>query len=279
METYTKLFNSIMASSIWTEDDHTRILWISMLAMADKNGEIHASVPGLARLANIPIASCEKALEKFKAPDKYSRTTTDEGRRIEEIEGGWAVINHAKYRLLASKQDSKEKNAQRQKRFRDRQQTVTNSNATVTHRNATVTHSNATVTQDRDIADTEADKEVTYTPTCPPETDFDGLWKAFPSTSRIRSTKHKLREAIKKAKNTPPIQELTKSVLEWAKCDQWTKDGGQYAPGAHLFIKDRKWEDTPEIGGQTAKDYSIHKDGTRIDGGIVVGGKLIKTRN
>jgi len=124
METYTKLFNSIMASSIWTEDDHTRILWISMLAMADKNGEIHASVPGLARLANIPIASCEKALEKFKAPDKYSRTTTDEGRRIEEIDGGWAVINHAKYRLLASKQDSKEKNAQRQKRFRDRQQTV-----------------------------------------------------------------------------------------------------------------------------------------------------------
>jgi hypothetical protein len=69
------------------------------------------------------------------------------------------------------------------------------------------------------------------------------------------------------------------AVKEWAMCDQWTKDGGQYAPGAHLFIKDRKWEDSPEPSGQLAKEYSQYKDGTRIDGGMVVGGKLIKTRN
>ena len=48
MAGYTKLFNSILQSTIWREDDKTRIVWITLLAMADKNGIAETSLPSLA---------------------------------------------------------------------------------------------------------------------------------------------------------------------------------------------------------------------------------------
>lgn len=150
---YTKLFASIVNSTIWTEDDKTRIVWITMLALADKHGEISASVPGLARAAGVEVPDCEAALEKFLSPDKYSRTKDDEGRRIEVIDGGWSLLNHGKYRAMASKDEAKAKNAARQQKFRDRERR----NASVTDSNAHVADSNANVTQDRDIAEAEAE--------------------------------------------------------------------------------------------------------------------------
>ena len=33
---YTKLANSSLTSTIWMEDDQTRIVWLALMAMADK---------------------------------------------------------------------------------------------------------------------------------------------------------------------------------------------------------------------------------------------------
>ena len=153
---YTKLFSSIVTSTIWVESDRTRIVWITMLAMADRNGEIQASIPGLARLAGVPIPDCEEALAKFIAPDPYSRTPDDEGRRVEKIEGGWALLNHAKYREMASRDDSKAANTERQRRHREKEKR----NAPVTPCNATVTLGNAKVTPTLHIAEAEAEAEA-----------------------------------------------------------------------------------------------------------------------
>jgi len=154
---YTKLFNSLITSTVWREDDPTRIVWITMLALADKNGEVQASVPGLAHLAGATIESTRIAICKFMAPDPDSRTKDDEGRRIEEIDGGWLLLNHAKYRALASKDETITANAIRQQRFRNkRKRNVTH----VTHNNAIVTPSNAPVTDDRYIAEAEAEAEA-----------------------------------------------------------------------------------------------------------------------
>ena len=126
---YTKLFSHIVTSSIWTEDDQTRIIWITMMALADKRGEVMASVPGLARVAGVPIPAVEKALDKFLSPDEYSRTPDEQGRRIEKIDGGWSLINHAKHRRMASVEEQKERNAERQRKFRERQDRNKKSNA------------------------------------------------------------------------------------------------------------------------------------------------------
>lgn len=117
---YTKLFNSIVTSTIWTEDDKTRIVWITMLALADKNGEVQGSIPGLARIAGVDVDACRYAMGRFLSPDPDSRTKDDEGRRVEEIDGGWYLLNHRKYREMASDADRREQAAIRQQRVRDK---------------------------------------------------------------------------------------------------------------------------------------------------------------
>lgn len=146
---YTKLFSHIVTSSIWSEDDQTRILWITMLALSDKHGEVMASVPGLAKVAGLSIEATQKGLVKFLSPDPYSRTPDEEGRRIEEIDGGWLVLNYAKHRRMASVEDEKAKNAARQKRHREKKK----SNAKVTDSSQ---GSNGSVTVQTDNAEAEA---------------------------------------------------------------------------------------------------------------------------
>lgn len=105
--TYTKLFSTITESTIWCEDSDVRIVWITMLAMTDRNGRVWSSIPGLANRAQVTLEKCEEALVKFMEPDKYSRTKDNDGRRIEEIDGGWALLNHAKYREIRESEDRK----------------------------------------------------------------------------------------------------------------------------------------------------------------------------
>lgn len=120
MNGYTKLFGSIVASTIWREDDKTRIVWVTMLAMANKYGDVEAAVPGLADLARVSIADVEKALETLQKPDKHSRTKDYEGRRIEAVDGGWHILNHAKYRDKMSKDERRNYLARKQAERRAR---------------------------------------------------------------------------------------------------------------------------------------------------------------
>lgn len=97
---YVKLFSSILTSSVWAEDIPTRIVWITLLALADKDGDVRASPSGLARVANVPLAACQHALERLSSPDPESGTQEHEGRRIEERDGGWFILNYVKYREI-----------------------------------------------------------------------------------------------------------------------------------------------------------------------------------
>ena len=105
MAGYTKLFNSLVASTIWREDDKTRIVWITMLALKDERHVVEASVPGLADLAHVSLADCEKALHRLLAPDKWSRNQEFDGRRIEPVSGGWKILNGEFYRHKMSEDD------------------------------------------------------------------------------------------------------------------------------------------------------------------------------
>ena len=127
---YTKLFSSITDSSIWSEDSDTKVVWVTMLAMSDQFGRVHAAIPGLAKRANVSIEKTEIAIKKFLSPDQYSRTKDHDGRRIEEAEGGWRLLNHQLYRDLKHADDRKEQNrlAQERRRLKDKDLTSSVSN-------------------------------------------------------------------------------------------------------------------------------------------------------
>jgi len=105
---YTKLFSTIVASTIWREPDHVRIVWITMLAMSNADGVVEASVPGLADLARVTVEQCEDALTRLRSPDPYSRTKDHEGRRIADVDGGFLILNRAKYREKFSVKERRE---------------------------------------------------------------------------------------------------------------------------------------------------------------------------
>lgn len=96
--TFTKLFSSITASTVWCGPATTRVVWITMLAMADRRGRVWGSIPGLADLSRVTLQECIVAIDSFSSEDQFSRTKTDGGRRIREIDGGWLLLNYEKYR-------------------------------------------------------------------------------------------------------------------------------------------------------------------------------------
>lgn len=117
MESYTRLFSGIVRSTIWDESHTVRIVWVTMLALSDREGVVYGSVPGLSHEARVTVLECQEALEHLSSPDPHSRTDEDEGRRIRVVDGGWLLLNHEKYRALGGGQEA---NRQRQARFRQR---------------------------------------------------------------------------------------------------------------------------------------------------------------
>ncbi len=121
---YTKLFSEIVMSTVWREKDTTRLVWITMLAIRNMHHVVEASVPGLADCARVSIKACRVALKVLSEPDPDSRSQEAEGRRIQEVDGGWFIINGEKYRRKMSQDERREKNAIYQKNHRERKKYV-----------------------------------------------------------------------------------------------------------------------------------------------------------
>lgn len=105
---FTKLSSTIVTSSIWAEPHATRIVWITMLAMADRDGFVPCSILGLAHVARVTMDECTAALTTLQEPDKHSRTTEFEGRRVQVVEGGFMLLNYERYRNERSQEERTE---------------------------------------------------------------------------------------------------------------------------------------------------------------------------
>jgi hypothetical protein len=123
---YSKLHSSIVNSSLWTEPDSVRILFVTLLAMCDQHGEVQGSKLGLNRIANIDLDDAGMAWSALMSPDRNSsdrlRNPENEGRRVEEIPGGFRLLNFAYYRGLRNEDDRREQNRRAQLRFREKSQ-------------------------------------------------------------------------------------------------------------------------------------------------------------
>lgn len=124
-KSYTKLFHRILSSSIWDEDDQTRLVWITMLASTDEQGCVIATLSKLSRDARVSPEACQRALAKFLLPDGDSLTKANEGRRIEVIEGGWRLLNHLLYREMMTLEKKREYFRQKRREYRQRDKELT----------------------------------------------------------------------------------------------------------------------------------------------------------
>lgn len=120
MSHFVKLYGSILDSSVWGESKDTRLVWVTLLAMADPEGYVEASLPGLARRANVTIEECEAALAVLSAPDPYSKSQEHDGRRVEKVARGWLVLNYEAYREMRTRSQADAARRKREQRERER---------------------------------------------------------------------------------------------------------------------------------------------------------------
>src|SRR5436190_17656495 len=118
MPGYTKLYSSIVTSSVWCEPHTTVLVWIAMLAMADADGVVEGSVPGFASLARVTVDEMRSAVATLSFPDPDSRTPENEGRRIRPFPGGWEILNYWLYRKAAQEKEGSKAPAMRALRAR-----------------------------------------------------------------------------------------------------------------------------------------------------------------
>jgi hypothetical protein len=119
---YTKLFHSIVMSSIWSEDAETCKIWITLLASADRYGCVYGSVVGIAKVSGVSIQKAQEALDKFASPDPNSadlvRAPERQGRRIEVIDGGWRLLNAEHYNAVKRAEERRASHAEASKKYR-----------------------------------------------------------------------------------------------------------------------------------------------------------------
>lgn len=242
MSGYTKLFSSIVTSTVWREPDHVRLVWITMLALSDKWGVVEASVPGLADMARVSIPQCQDALKVLSEPDTFSRTQVESGRRIYPTDGGWQLINHRKYRDKMSADERRAYNAAKQRESRARRDT--DPSLTVIDKSALSAHTEAD-TEAKANTETKAQKVKPVVQrahaTVEPST-FTDFWKTYPNR-KGRAV------ALKAWAKLSPAAELVSQMvaaLGWqSKQPQWKKNGGQFVPMLSTWLNQRRWEDEP----------------------------------
>lgn len=123
MKSWTPLWSEIVTSSIWEEDVVTRVVWITMLAVKDRNGYVSGSTASMARLANVEPKECEKAIGVLESEDKRNPNQANGGRRIQPVEKGWVVLNHAKYRDMIQDEYRRNYKAKKAAEYRAKRRT------------------------------------------------------------------------------------------------------------------------------------------------------------
>ena len=105
---YGKIFESMYDGTLYGQWEAI-ITFQQMIVLADKDGFVDITPPALAARTSIPLEIIQKGIEILESEDPYSRTSGQNGKRIELITDdrpwGWQIINYKKYRDMASRED------------------------------------------------------------------------------------------------------------------------------------------------------------------------------
>ena len=224
---FTKLYNQIITSSIWSEDDKVRIMWITMLAAADAKGYVSGTIPGMAAIARMNLQDAERSIEVLCSPDKYSRSSENEGRRIEPVDGGWIILNYAKYRAKRDPEIRRKQNREAQARYRSKQK-VSNSKPRVSQCKPK--------TEDRR-------QSTPYNPPKGMKETFNKFWNIYPK-------KIGKKEASKSWEKLNPDGELISQIMtaleQQKKTSQWNREEGRFIPLPATWLNQERWNDEIE---------------------------------
>lgn len=293
MAGYTKLFSSIITSTIWCEDDPTRIVWITMVALAGPDGLVDATLPGLANVSRISIEKTRAAIEKFLSPDPDSRDSDFEGRRIERVGGIFRLLNYEKYRFKSSLEHKREVDAERQRRWRSghREKTPVTHLSRMSRQGEGEAEAEETSTLEAVVSGTV--ESVCENRTQAPDTDkkngestvvgsplvkprqthrnapgYDSVswttfWNAYP---RKNAKQAAFRAFQKLCPNAELLETMLKALEKQKHQESWMKDGGSFIPHPATWLNGKRWDDEIQPGGGYERSQSGSRGGHRSEG-------------
>lgn len=229
---YTKLDSGITDSTIWQAPDTTRLVWITMLAMADQNGYVGASMPGLAGRARVSLEACIAAIHTLESPDEWSRTRENEGRRIGPAEGGWVLLNHAKYRAKQSAEDRRERSrlAMQELRANRRKHEPTKGNG---ERQLTMLAQAEAYTEEREKTPLNGSGVSVF------PKGFDEFWRAYPR----KVGKDQAAKAFSKRRiDSVMLGRILSALSDQMASDEWPKEM-QFIPHPATWLNQGRWQD------------------------------------
>jgi len=220
------------------EDDKTLRVWLTLLLLAESDGIVRVSVPGLAKEACVTFGEAKASLAKLEAPDAESQSQKEEGRRILRLgdDTVWMIVNFEMYRKIRNAESRREYMREYMRDYRGKQKVLT------------VNTCKPLLAQEEE--EEEESNEESKTPKPPkgaskktpnkyPD-DFAAFLKVYPK-------KKKPLDALKAWKQTeadrPELEKILAAVESQSLSPEWTKDGGQFIPYPASWLRAGSWED------------------------------------
>lgn len=181
---FVKLHTSILTSTVWGLTAPTRVVWVTLLLLADRSGTVNCTRSGLARIAAVTLSEVDDALAVLSASDPDSRDGTD-GARIAKCDGGWSIVNYAAFREQRTEAQIRDARRVADKRRQDRTTPLSESVRRCPP-------ASTAVRADAD-ADAEAEAERTTTPPLPPKRKIAQKKKLDDRVARVLDLVDRLR--------------------------------------------------------------------------------------
>ena len=166
---YGKIFDSIYSGTL-VANWEALVTFQQFIVLADDAGVVDMTPHVIAARTGIPLDIIEKGISILEAPDKYSRSTENEGRRIERLDDhrpwGWQITNYLKYRQLASWEDKKAADRNRIAAKREAEKSRKNNDVASCSKESQAVESVADVAHTD--KDKDKDKENKHTSVSPP---------------------------------------------------------------------------------------------------------------
>jgi hypothetical protein len=241
---FAKIFSQIFDSSI-AEDWQVRCVFTDLLTLCDINGVVDMTPEAISRRTNVPLEIILRAIGELQKPDPKSRSPEDDGRRIRLIDDhrnwGWMIINHERYRKIASEEQRRSKTAERVARYKSKHES---GNALVTHGNTEVTTGNSgNAMQKQKQKQKKMEEDIS-----PERKIYDAYPKKVGRPDAFR--------AISKALRDVDFEVLLRATSDYAEamkdCDR------KFIPYPQKWFNSQRYNDDPETWGCHKSDDSAH---------------------
>jgi hypothetical protein len=150
---YAKVFHTLWHGSLAGKHVEQNV-FIFLLAHADRHGVVDIHPRSIAASCGLDVDRVRVALDYLEGPDPESRSSEHGGARLIRLDQhrdwGWVIVNHSKYMYLKDMDEKRAGDAERARKYRERQKERCGASRPVTRNHTSSRHTDTDT--DTDIA-------------------------------------------------------------------------------------------------------------------------------